>query len=388
MNKTSTLLFLLLVLTFAVKGQNSLYDHIQLGDFWVGFADTTLHDEKYDYEAFAYKGLKPYFAQIWFPSGKKTTGDSFMLFNEFSDVNHDGLEGIIQEQVKINKEIIIRDFIAENLETGEANHFGTYSYDDIFTLIGTIQTRSIRQQFPDSVSFPVILYHHGSQSNSFENFAMAEYFASRGFIFVAANFHLPFPNTPFGLKPFDKLIAGEEEGSLMTMLNFVQSLSSSSDIFFIGHSLGAQMGFRALDESTVIKGFVSLETTIEFKNDHQQIQELWPEVYQKIIQENAHYPYPILLCAATGNAEPFDFFSRLNAPQIIFAPTIAQFEHNAYTSLFYLRHFLSDEIPQTDKMIMSSRIKLYASHLDLFADFFNGILSNTNQFGNEPAFID
>src|SRR5690606_5623430 len=126
--------------------------------------------------------------------------------------------------------------------------------------------------------FPVIVYHHGSQSNSFENVAMAEYFASRGFVFVSSNFHLPFENKSFGLKPFDRYIAGEEEQSLQTVVEFAQSLSTSSAVFFIGHSMGAQMGLRTFDENPTIKGMVSLETTLEFKEDYEQIKEMWPEV--------------------------------------------------------------------------------------------------------------
>jgi hypothetical protein len=62
---------------------------------------------------------------------------------------------------------------------------------------------------------------------------------------------------------------------------FANSLSSSRELFFIGHSFGAQMGFRTFDEDSTIKGMVSLETSIEFKSEDSVIKEMWPEVYKK-----------------------------------------------------------------------------------------------------------
>ncbi len=72
------------------------------------------------------------------------------------------------------------------------------------------------------------------------------------------------------------------------------------------------MGFRTFDRDSTISGLISLETTIEFKTDHEKIKEMWPEVYQKIVTQNSHYPFPIMMCAATGEAKPFDFFMNIS----------------------------------------------------------------------------
>ncbi len=217
---------------------------------------------------------------------------------------------------------------------------------------------------------------------------MAEYFASRGFIFVSSNFHLPYENTTFGLKPFEKLIIEEDEESLRTVVRFAQSLSYSSSVFFIGHSWGAQMGLRSFDQDTSIKGMISLETTIEFKNDYAIIREIWPEVFEKVVTQKSYYPFPILFCAATGQEKPFDFFESLNTPHITFASTKEQFEHNAYTSIFYLRYFLENEVLQTDKLILKDRLNIYSKHLELMTEFLNEILENKNKFGIEIKFIN
>ncbi len=388
MSKKLTAVFLIFMLNFAVLAQESLYDYIKPGEFHIGFADTTVFDKAYRYEAYDYKGIKPFFVQIWHPLAAKPKDAHFMQFQDFFSIRKTEELNLIHEQLqKNNKEVFIRDFIAENIKTGEPASYGDYSWDDIFGLMGKMKTKSSLQPIPATSDFPVIVYHHGSQSNSFENFAMAEYFASRGFIFVAANFHLPYEHTIFGLKPFDKLIQGEDEESLKAVVSFARSLSNSTSVFFIGHSWGAQMGFRAFDRDTTIKGFVSLETSIEFKNDSAVIKDLWPEVYQKIVTERAYYPFPVLLCAATGQEKPFDFFTQLNARQIIYAPTEAKFEHNAYLSVFYLRLFLDDSIPQADKAILEDRLILYVKHFELIEEFFDQIMTNEPVFGNEIRLI-
>ena len=377
-----------------INAQETFYDLIKPGNFQVGFQDTVIFDPQFDYEAYNYSGKKPFFIQVWHPIEEKQKplfngeNDPLLIKDFFEGKQYPGLQSVQQQIKKNNKEVFIRDFIAENLHTGQENDFETYSYDDVFNLITQLKTQSTFSAINKITGFPVIIYHHGSQSNSFENFAMAEYFASRGFIFIASNFHLPYENSIWGLKPYDKLVKNEDEESLRTILKFARSISSSPYIFFIGHSLGAQMGFRTFDRDSSIKGMVSLETTIEFKNDYEKIKEMWPEVFQKIVTEKANYPFPVLLCAATGQERPFYFFDRLNAPQITFAPTKEEFEHNAYTSLFYLRYFLSDKVLQPDKDILKDRLNLYRKHLELINQFITQVIAHVQKKNKETVFVN
>ncbi|NTW25881.1 MAG: alpha/beta hydrolase [Lentimicrobium sp.] len=386
------LVFLQCIFTNA---QETFYDFIKPGNFQVGFQDTLVFDSIFNYKAYNYNGDKPYFIQIWHPVGirneqlitKNETQNTLIINDLFEFKQNPNLE-LVQQQIKLkNKEIYIRDFIAENLNTGQANDFGILSYTDIFDLITNLKTQSCYSKIKEGSNFPVIVYHHGSQSNSFENFAMAEYFASKGFIFVASNFHLPYENSIWGLKPYDKLIKNEEEESLQTVLKFAQSLSNSSFIFYIGHSLGAQMGFRTFDNDSTIKGMVSLETTIEFAKDYEKIKEMWPEVFQKIVTEKANYPFPVMLCAAAGQENPFVFFDNLNAPQITIASTKVEFEHNAYTSMFCLRYFLGNSVPQTDKELLKDRLILYAKHIELISEFLINIMNNVQKDDKETVFV-
>ncbi len=396
MNKYLRYSAFFLLQSFLVNAQETIYDYIKTDRFSVGFYDTLWFDANLSYEAYDYQGKKPYFVQIWHPMEKRNTSPSnnpnnsenWLSLHRLLDLTrYPNLEQVAQQIETHTREIVIRDFIAENFSTGQANDFGDYSYDTVFNLLGQLKTRSVYAPLQAGTDFPVIVYHHGSQSNSFENFALAEYFASRGFIFVASNFHLPFENSIWGLKPFDKLIKNEEEESLKSLVQFAQQLSNSPYIFFMGHSWGAQMGFRTFDNDTTIKALISLETTLEFKKDINQILELWPEVFQKIITEKACYPFPVMLCAATGQNGSFNGMESLNAPQVIFASTKEEFEHNAYTSLFYLRYFLTDDIGQTDKELLKDRLSIYVKHLECLHDFLLQVMHKETKEATKRVFI-
>ena len=50
-----------------------------------------------------------------------------------------------------------------------------------------------------------------------------------------------------------------------------ESLTRSNKLFYIGHSWGAQAGWYTLHEKNLADAFVSLETTIEFKTDTNEL---------------------------------------------------------------------------------------------------------------------
>ena len=358
--------------------QETLYNFVQLGDYQVGFTEKLLLDEQYSYNADNYNGKKPYFIQIWHPI--KTKKQTYLSVKDFFVFKENAPLKTVQQQLTTQyQNLYIQDYLSENLITGDSNNYGKHSYQNIVELIGNLKTRSIATTTIQPNNFPVIVYHNGSQGHPFENFAMAEYFASRGYIFISASFELQFKNNPFGMLPYERYITEEEEESLKTVTAFAKSLSNSSQLFFIGHSMGAQMGLRTFGRDSTIKGMVSLETSIEFKTDDEKIKELWPEVYQKVITEKVNYPFPILCCAATGNKKPFNFMKNIKTPQIKYLSTKIEFEHNAYLTLFYLRYFLDNTIQQTDKAVIKNRLPLYIKHLKAIHTFIDDIYNNINK---------
>lgn len=371
-----------------INAQKNLYDFVKLGDYQVGFMDTLVLDVKYDYEAYDYNGQKPYFVQIWHPTKLKNKKDYLNVRDLFVLKQNPTLKTVQEQLATEYKKLFIQDYLTENLKTGKANRYGKYSYEDVFDMIGALETRSIPDSDIGDSDFPVIIYHNGSQGHPFENFAMAEYFASRGFIFVTASFELQFKNYPFGMLPYERYITDEEEESLKTITEFTKSLTNSSSIFYIGHSMGAQMGLRTFGQHTAIKGMISLETSIEFQTDYEKIKEKWPELYQKVITEKVNYPFPILFCAATGEKKPFNFMEHVKTPQSMYAGTKTEFEHNAYLTFFYLRYFLGNAVQQADKAILKDRLPLYVKHLGIMYNFIEGIMNNENKAGTTSMFIE
>ncbi len=377
--KQFVLLFISYFLCQAINVQENIYDYIKLGKNQVGIMDTIIFDSKYNYEQFGYKGKKPYFIKIWHPIQKKRKNNYLRFKDLFILKQNETLKRIKDSLELIYKKHYIRDYLTDNLENGTENKYGNYSLDNVFDLVEKIDIRSVRMPIKGKSNLPIIIYYNGSQGHPFENFLLAEYFASRGFYFVAASFELQFANMPFGMLPYDRFHSNEYEESLKTVVQFAKSITSSSNIFFIGHSMGAQMGLRTFGQDSTIKGMVSLETSIEFKTDHEQIKEMWPEVYKNIILDKVNYPFPILFCAATGESKPFNFLENVKSPQITYVSTITEFEHNAYLSLFYLRYFLDTSVEQTDKKIIKNRLPIYAKHIETIYNFIEGIMKDKNE---------
>lgn len=371
-----------------IRAGTTFYDCIPTGTYQVAFTDTLLFSSKYNYKAFSYSGNKPLFVQVWHPMRQKKNKPEYLRFGDFYKWKTPlALTRVQEELTKHYRETLLREGIEENKKTGQPNDFSPHSVSDILSAIERIESKSIACSNIPYSDFPLIVYHHGSQSFPFENYVMAEYFASRGYIFVTAAFHLPYENTVFGLKPFSAIIPGEEEENLKQLVAFSRTLSSSPSVFFVGHSWGAQMGLRSFCGDSSLKGMVSLETTIEFKEDPEKIKSMWPEVYQKIAIEKAEYPFPVLLCAATGTKKAFSFFETMRAPSITFAPTRASFEHNAYTSVFYLRNFLGKKFKQTDQSVLKKQLLLYRKHLYFMHDFFEKRRDNKNMDHSTIRFI-
>lgn len=381
------ILFIFYSIHQGLYAQESMYDYVKLGKHQVGITDTVIFDSRYDYNQFEYNGKKPYFIKIWHPIQKKQKGSYLNIKALFAHKQNENLKRVQDSLGLIYKKHFIRDYLFENLENGSEINYGQYSLENVFDLVGKIDTRSISASITKKSNLPVVIYYNGSQGHPFENFLLAEYFASRGYIFVTASFELQFGNNPFGMLPYERLHSNEYEESLKTITLFAQSLTSSSNIFFIGHSMGAQMGLRTFGQDNTIKGMVSLETSIEFKLDYKQIQEMWPAVYEKIITDKVNYPFPILFCAATGELKPFNFLENVKAPQITYISTVKEFEHNAYLSLFYLRYFLNNSIEQTDKHIIRKRLPIYVKHLETIYSFVDKITKNDNEEKLESILI-
>lgn len=362
------------IVPLSIQAQNSYYKYIQLGKLEVAYCDTVLYDPEIVYTQYGYSGNAPIFVQIWYPSDK-ILNQRFLTMGEYQLRKiPEALKGVYHELLKHTDESFIRDGISYNVFTDEPLNYGNLTTSEILARLKEIKTKSVYSEIDSTLDYPVIVYHHGSQGMSDENSIMAEYFASKGYVFISANFHLPYPNSLYGLLPYDlEKKSKHNQSGAKTVIDFAKSISSSKQIYFIGHSWGAQEGWCFLNDSSWVKAFVSMETTLEFKTDSTEIKELWPYVYDAIKVKKNKFSIPILLFAATEENKKFEFFENVSSEEMIHATYKKFFAHNSYTSFYMLRYFLSEEIKQADSEVLLEQIKAYAAHINVIEDFFEHI---------------
>ena len=383
--KSALVIIIVLAVSTPCIAQGTFYDHITFGDFGVGYCDTIIYDHSIRYQEYDYAGSAPIFANIWFPIDKSINRKTLTFGDFISDSTPLDLEKVYHNLTSHMDEIFIRDGITYNIETDEPIDYGQTDTRTILSRIKLMETKSVASQINSKVDFPIIVYHHGSQGLSTENAIMGEYFASKGFIFVAANYHLPYPNTLFGLLPFRlENKSRHQQTTPKAVIEFAKSLSNSNQLTFIGHSWGAQEGWCFLHDASLASSFVSLESTIEYKSDSTIIKDRWPLVWDAIKIQKNRFSIPILFVAAADENLNFNFFSNLSSEPMIFASYNKMFSHNSYTSLSMMRYFLNNEFKQPDSTTMLTQIQGYVAHLDLISAF----LENEGKGVNLERFSD
>lgn len=352
------------------KAQDSFYNYVELGEYSIGYFDSIIYNPEISYQQFGYVGSTPIFAKIWFPL-ESVKNQNFLSFGSLmSDNTTDELSEVYQNLSNHLDDIFIRDGIEFNILTGETIDYRNIGTKEVLSHVKLLKTKSIASKIKSKSEYPVIVYHHGSQGSSAENSIMAEYFASRGYIFVSANFHLPYSSMPFGLLPIELEKQNKhDQSTAKTLIKFAKTLTRNKQLYFIGHSWGAQEGWCFLNDSSYATAFISMETTIEYKTDSTKIKEIWPYVYDALKVKKNEFSIPILAFAAKEEGMNFDFFKNVSSKEMICASYLEPFTHNSYTSSFMMRYFLDDTLKQPDTEIMLTQIKGYAQHLELINTF-------------------
>ena len=311
------------------------------------------------------------FVQIWHPLEKRSNR-SFLHYGDFRKRNvPEQLKFVYSELSAHLDTSFIQYNLSEELSTYETLDFGPYALAEVLNSVKSFETRSSYSKIDKKLNFPVILYHHGSQGLSDENFIMAEYFASRGYIFVSANFHLPYDNKlPFGLEEGVK----NDHSAVKVLTAFAKALTNNDKAFYVGHSWGAQAGWCYLYEPGWADAFVSMETTIEFKKDSLEIKDKWPFVYDAVKIQKKTYAIPILMFANTQEDKPFPFFENIGSNDILYVSAKDSFEHDSYNCTYLMRYFFRAQFEQPDTELLKKQIGLYAKHLKMIVAFFHSVL--------------
>lgn len=381
----------LLVFALQPKCQNTFYNYFDWGSYQVNYDDTVIFDSSKTYQQYGYDGFSPLFVKIWYPSETHTNSKSLKFRDLLVHRFPIELNEVWKNYFAKSNDIILEDALTYDLINGETIDYKTVTRFDLFDSLMEIPTKSNYQAISSNLQYPVIVYHHGSQGNAAENSVMAEYFASQGYIFIAANFHLPYEETTFGLRPFqleNKFQHNQSEAK--RLISWAKKLNNNLPVIYIGHSWGAQEGWCFLHEKKQANVFISLETTLEYKSDVGQIKNYWPLVYNALIEHQRKFEIPTLALASIDDGLNFSVFKQQKHTNLLFAAYKQPFAHNSYTSIYLMRYFLSPLIANPDSEILRNQIIGYTKHLSLIKSFIElGIYQtpiNFNDFNEDFDF--
>lgn len=362
---------LIFSISIVCSAQQSFYSAIQLGDYGVGYSFDIIYNEKQQYQQHGYSGAAPLFVQIWHPI-RAEIKDTYLTHGDFRKrVIHKDLKEVY-DTLSHQMDLSFIDYnLTYDIKTGDSIDYTPATYAQVLNVLKSTRTATLLQPHAVKNNFPVIVYHHGAQGLSDENYVMAEYFASRGYIFIAANYHLPFNGLPYGYTTG----AVNPQSFVYRTLEYARTISSNPNVYFIGHSWGAQMGLLTVAQDGLVQGFVSLETTLEYKTDTNKIKEFWPELFDVIATKQTKYPMPLLFFANTMEDKPFSIFQHAGAKQTYFVSEKEEFTHESYTSSLLMRALYQQQFPQSDSLIMQRQLILYNEHLKLIEAFFGEIES-------------
>lgn len=366
--------------------QTNFYAHVPMGKYGVGFVDTLIYDSATKYAQFDYRGHAPLFVQVWHPI-KKAKAGNFLTYGDFSKRTlPKNLETVFAQLCAKTDTAFIETNLTYALNGETQLSYGNKSIAQVLAQVKSQKTKSIYARQKGIANFPVIVYHHGAQGVSDENYIMGEYFASRGYIFVSANFHLPYEDMPLGSEPFLMEQAHQNNvNATRQVIQFAKGLSNGK-LVFMGHSWGAQTGWCVLHEQGLANAFVSFETTLEFKTDTNAIKEKWPLVYTAMHEHAQKITLPVLMFAATQTNAPFTFFKQVGSAVNVHASAKNTFEHNSYTAVYFMRYFLPLEFGEQNKQELYAQLELYGQHLAFTHHFLQSVLQgktlSKKKFGN------
>lgn len=370
---------LLLSCSFILKAQDSFYDYLELGDNKIGYYDTLIYSKVINYNQFQYSGPAPIFIKVWYPS-QAGNNSSFLKFGDlYNSPYPDTLTELChQHNIRIDS-----SFIRSYFQTYEVNDtmdiaykdvdFGDYSNHEVLEAIKNVETRSIRGQPQLNLQYPVVVYHHGAQSFASESYFLAEFLASNGYIVISAHYQLPYENKIYGYDPpdFDDTVLPK------AVISFARSITSCNNIYFIGHSAGAQVGFRFLYEPGWCQGFISLETSTEFWTK-KSIKRGWNRLYKAIMAHKDDYQLPIMMVANTSDwINPFPLYEEISTAPMWHVSSKVYFDHESYTSVYHMRYFLRDQVEQKDTENSKGQLLLYIEHIKLIEAFLSSLESET-----------
>jgi pimeloyl-ACP methyl ester carboxylesterase len=331
-----------------VNQEKLLSLNLEYGKYDIGLIDTTIFSKNESYQYETYEGPKPYFVKIWYPA--KNNRYSKLTFKEyFKPCTDSSLFGLSQSLNLNYLENLMEYGILRNIGRGD-KPIRTAKEDSMYFDLLQKKTMAAHQVNRAEGKFPVVIYHHGYEGWSYDNFLLLEYLASYGYLVIASNFEWPGVNNEFYQGNHD----------IDFLLDFASTLNSSdtSRIYAIGHSWGAQsfLYYDKLDHKP-FKAIFSLHTTLE----HSKIEDIptsWPEVYMAITDSTRAFTSTYVF-APEKPSNDFWVFRKSTSENFTYINALQPITHEGFISLENFRYFLKNVYKFSDDSLLVKQFETY-----------------------------
>lgn len=368
------LLLSFFILTRTIHGQDyPFWDDLTPGEYNVGYLQTVEFNERQHYEFEGYRGSKPYFIGVWFPTTQdeqeKATYQAYFDYQA-----PDELDPLADSLAAINQTSLINYGLKKRMNSSEDRMYDE-PHQNLLQQILTTKINASKATLSADKKFPVIVYHHGMGGTFEENAVLFEFLASHGFIIVSSNFHWPNQN-----RDLNDLV-----DDLRFVLDYATNLGSidKERIHIMGHSWGTQIGlvFNQQGDDR-IKSFIYLDSTLE-PLPLRIIQRYYPELDSVFTNYPGDFKTQSYLITSPkayleeGKLEEqppplFEVFKKINTSNMSFLTSTEIMDHESFTSTALLRRtFLGSYVADDSTALLSQKeayLKLCQDLLELLND--------------------
>lgn len=359
---TTTLLLLTISISWC---QNSpLWGDLNKGNYSVGIIDTMIYNQSQTFTYDTYEGHKPYFVSIWYPKEADHQNESRVYGDYFDFEVVTSLAPLRDSLMQMEKSALIEYGIKNRLDSWDDGEYGPSEKELLELLLKTEVNAKASKNLPQK-QFPVIVNHHGMGGSRHENFVLFEYLSSHGFIVVSSNYHWPDQSRDLN----------DLKDDLSFVAKFASELSCADDsqIHFLGHSWGSQIGLICNQSGNhPFKSFILLDNTLE-QLSLQQVGRYYPHldsIFRNhsndfktksyiMTSQKAYKEEGELVIAPDPQ---FESFKLLNLDQFEFLITKETLSHEGFTSVGVIRSIYTDQITQDDAGAVNSQ---FATYLEL-----------------------
>ena len=337
---------------------------LDYGNYQIGMLDTVIFKEDEIYTFENYKGGKPFLIKIWYPS-EKTEAYQTMYFSELFTTEKNTNASIKSFRDTFNTlylNYIMEYGILKNIGQGD-NPAPSPMLDSAYAALLAAKTKTIYNAPKAPGRFPTVLYHHGYEAWGHDNYLLAEYLASHGYVVVTTNFEWLYSDNDFD----------EGNENIRFMLDFISKsdFMEHSNLYAIGHSWGAQalLYFDKLEEKP-FQSIFSLHTTIEHV-DTVKIPKWWPELFA-VLSDTSRLTTPSYIFSPERPSNNFWAYRLNKNADFTYINAQHPITHEGFISLENFRYFLRSNYVFSDDSLLVKQFKAYQEINRYILDKLNG----------------